>query len=153
MLTSIAWVAARLSSMGGAATLTTENGSIEGLYLAAMTKGTEKYDKSAFDALATTTGTAVGSDLNKGIPSPICRPFTTISTNHGDLLYPGRVASDVSESEVELSRQQIVFGLKQKVDDPDSHLRLASDSVYYAGHPYAVEVDGTPESVAAFNTG
>ena len=149
MLAANSVVAVRLYINGGAATLTPKTAGIEGLYLAAMTSGTEKYDKLAFDALATTTGTFVGSSLDKAYSVATLRAVRDNFNESWDLFTQAVLHPTFPDSEVALSRQQIVFGLKQKVDDPDSHLRLVSDSVFYAGHPYAVEVDGTPESVEA----
>jgi len=149
MLTANSVVAARLYINGGAATLTPKTAGIESLYLAAMTSGTEKYDKSAFNALATSTGTAVGGDINKAFSVATLRAVRDNFNSSWELFTQAVLHPTFPDSEVALSRDQMVFGLKQKVDDPDSHLRLASDSIFYAGHPYEVEVDGTPESVAA----
>ena len=149
MLTANSVIAARLYINGGAATLTPKTAGIEGLYLSAMKSGTDKYDKLAFDALATSTGTAIASDLSKAYSVATLHAVRDSFKDSWELFTQALLHPTFPDSEVALSRQQIVFGLKQKLEDPDSHLRMASDGVYYEGHPYAVEVDGTPESIAA----
>jgi zinc protease len=52
------------------------------------------------------------------------------------------------QAEVEQARDQAVNALRQRTDDPDSYLDLLGDSVQFAGHPYARDPQGTPESVA-----
>jgi predicted Zn-dependent peptidase len=37
--------------------------------------------------------------------------------------------------------------VKQRADDPDAYLNLLSDSLVFAGHPFAPDPRGTPESV------
>ena len=54
-------IAVRMYLRGGAASLTPQNAGIEAMMLAVADHGTRKYNKDAFAALATQTGTQIGS--------------------------------------------------------------------------------------------
>src|SRR5687767_502666 len=54
-------IAVRMYLRGGAASLTSQNAGIEAMMLAVADHGTRKYNKDAFAALATQTGTQIGS--------------------------------------------------------------------------------------------
>ena len=58
-------LAVRMYLRGGSASLTPANAGIEAMMLAASTQGTAKYNKDAFAALATQTGTNIGTEASK----------------------------------------------------------------------------------------
>ncbi len=140
-------VTALLCIKGGAAALTPGNAGIERLYLNAMTHGTAKYDKDAFAALATSSGTSIGGQVQKDFSVATMRAVRQNLDDAWDLFSQAVMHPMFPESEVRLVRRQIAFTLRQRTDDPDSHLELLSDSVFYQGHPYAVDEEGTPESI------
>ena len=143
-------VSARLYITGGSAALTPATAGIEHLYMDAMTRGTEKYDKSAFSALATSTGTSVGGTADKDYSVATMQAVRQNLDAAWDLFAQAIMHPAFVATEVDLARTEIVFDLKQRTDDPDGHLDLLSDSVFYAGHPYALEAEGTPATVAKF---
>jgi zinc protease len=53
------------------------------------------------------------------------------------------------EKEVTLTRDQIVNGLRQQNDVPESQVALLSSNMLYTSHPYINSPDGTVESVSA----
>jgi len=141
-------VAVRLFLKGGSAAITPANAGIENLLAQTITRGTATYSKDAFSALATATGTEVG-----GAPSLDYTAFFVQSVRQHfndawDLFTQAALHPTFPSEEVQQVREQIVNDLKQHADDPDSHLTHIADSVLYAGHPYAAEPEGTPESIA-----
>ncbi len=143
-------VAVRMYITGGATALTAKSAGIESLYLSAMVNGTEKYDKHAFAALAASTGTSVGGSVTQEYSVATLQAVQDHIGESWDLFTQAVLHPTFPDAEVDLVKQQLVFGLKQQKDDPDQHLNLLADSVFYAGHPFEIEAQGTPESVSAF---
>jgi zinc protease len=52
---------------------------------------------------------------------------------------------------VEIVRGQMVDAATRRADDPDSYLTYLADSLFYAGHPYAVVAGGTVTSLKGIN--
>ena len=141
-------IAVRAYLTGGAAALTPATAGIEQLMLATATTGTEKYSKDAFSAKSTATGTSVSGQATQDYSVATLQAVRQHWDEAWDLFTQAVLHPAFPESEVKLARDQAVFGLKQRTDDPDSHLTLLTDSVLYAGHPFARDAQGTPESVS-----
>lgn len=141
-------VAVRLLLLGGASAITPENEGIEALMAQTIDKGTAKYDKDAFSALATSTGTQVGGAPALDYTAFFAQGVRTHFHDTWDLFTQAALHPTFPESEVEQAKEQIINGLKQRTDDPDSFLNLVADSLLYAGHAYAAEPGGSPESIA-----
>jgi zinc protease len=52
-------------------------------------------------------------------------------------------------SEVDVVKGQMTDAAKRRRDDPDTYLTFLADSLFYAGHPYAVTTAGTVTSIGA----
>ena len=141
-------IAVALYIKGGSAALTPATAGIEQLIVATAPSGTEKYTKDQFTALSTSTGTEIGGDATHDYTYLTMRAVRAHWDEAWDLLTQAVAHPTFPEKEVELARAQQVNALKQRTDDPDSYLALLSDSVTYAGHPFALDPNGTPESVA-----
>ncbi len=146
-------VAARLYLKGGAAALTPRTAGIEQLLLSTVTRGTEKYSKDEFTARATATGTDIGGEATNDYSVATLQAVRQHWDEAWDLFTQAVLHPTFPAAEVEQARAQLVFGLKQRTDDPDSYLNLVGDSVFYAGHPYAVDARGTPTSVEKLTRG
>lgn len=59
------------------------------------------------------------------------------------VMYPA-----ISPAEVEVVKAQYRLGLTQQNDDPDALASRLADSIAFAGHPYALPIIGTVESLA-----
>jgi zinc protease len=141
-------VAVRLFLTGGAAAITPPTAGIESLIASTITKGTAKYDKDAFSALATSTGTAVGGTAALDYTAFSVQGVRQHFNEAWDLFTQAALHPTFPKEEVDQARDQLVNGLKQRTDDPDSYLNLVGDSLLYAGHPYAADPGGSPESLA-----
>jgi zinc protease len=143
-------IAVALYIKGGSAALTPATAGIEQMIVVTAPTGTEKYTKDQFGALSTSTGTEIGGDATHDYTYFTMRAVREHWDEAWDLLTQAVAHPTFPEKEVELARAQQVNALKQRTDDPDSYLRLLSDSVTYAGHPFALDPNGTPETVGAF---
>jgi zinc protease len=141
-------VAVQVYLKGGSAALTPEKAGIETLLGAVITKGTAKYDKDKFNALATSTGTSIGSGATYDWTTFTMQGVRQNWDQAWDLFTQAVIHPTFPEAEVMLARGQIEDGLKQRPDNPDTYLELVADSVVYAGHAYAIDPAGTPEVMA-----
>ena len=142
-------VAVRLYIRGGAAALTPANAGIEAMMLAAADHGTRKYDKNAFSALATQTGTQIGSSTAMDYSVLSMQGVRQNWEKAWDLFTQAALEPTFPAAEVELVRGQMVDAAKRRSDDPDTYLNFLADSVFYSAHPYAVIPAGTERSLTA----
>jgi zinc protease len=142
-------IAVRLYITGGSAALSPARAGIEQLIIATAPRGTEKYGKSQFTARSTSTGTVVGGEATRDYTVWTMRGVRQHLDAAWDLFTQAVAHPTFPAAEVALARDQQVNALKQRTDNPDSYLALVSDSVTYAGHPFALDPQGTPEAVAA----
>ena len=142
-------VAVRLYLRGGAASLTPQNAGIESMMLATADHGTEKYNKDAFAALATQTGTNIGAEASMDYSVLTMQGVRQNWDKAWDLFSQAALKPTFPAAEVELVRGQMIDGAKRRADDPDTYLTYLADSLFYSGHPYAVPTAGTEASLAA----
>lgn len=140
-------VAVRLYLRGGSANLSAKCAGVELMMLGLTTQGTQKYDKDAFAAKAVETGTSIGADGNYDYSVLTLQAVRQHWETAWDLFTQAALKPTFPASEVDLAKGQTLNGLKQLQDDPDSYLTYLADSVFYAGHPYAVRPGGTTASV------
>ena len=142
-------IAVTLYLTGGSAALTPKMAGVEQMIVSTATLGTEKYTKDQFTALSTATGTNIDGQTTRDYTMFLLRAVREHWDDAWDLFAQAVAHPTFPQAEVELTRAQQVNGLKQRTDDPDSYLTELGDSVTYAGHPYALDPEGTPESVGA----
>ena len=140
-------VAVRLYIKGGSAALTPATSGIERLIGEISTHGTQKYDKDQFANLATSTGTDIGSEADYDFTVISAQALRQNWNTAWDLFTQAALHPTFPADEVEQVEAQMLDALKQQSDLADPHLTELADSMLYAGHPYAVDPEGTVESV------
>ena len=141
-------IAVRLYVRGGSAAQTPSTAGIERFIGAVASRGTAKYDGDEFAALATTTGTNIAFEAGYDFSAFQAQGVRQHWNETWDLFTQAVLHPLFPPDEVEQIRGRLLNGLKQRVDDPDSHLEMAADSILYAGHAYAVNPEGSPEAIA-----
>jgi zinc protease len=144
-------VAVRLYIKGGSASLTPANAGIEAMMLAASTQGTAKYTKDAFADLSTETGTNINSQSTMDYSVLTMQGVRQNWGKAWDLFTEAAAHPTFPAAEVEIVRGQMVDAATRRSDDPDSYLTYLADSLFYAGHPYAVVTGGTVTSLKGIN--
>jgi zinc protease len=144
-------VAVRLYIKGGSASLTPANAGIEAMMLAASTQGTAKYTKDAFADLSTETGTNINSQSTMDYSVLTIQGVRQNWGKAWDLFTEAAAHPTFPAAEVEIVRGQMVDAATRRSDDPDSYLTYLADSLFYAGHPYAVVTGGTVTSLKGIN--
>ncbi|HVF38715.1 MAG TPA: pitrilysin family protein [Gemmatimonadaceae bacterium] len=140
-------VAVRLYLRGGSANLSAGTAGIESLMLNSATGGTRKYNKDAFNALATSTGTAIGADVSVDYSVLTLQAVRQHWNEAWDLFTEASLRPTFPAPEVEIVRGQLVDAAKRRADDPDTYLNFLADSMLYAGHPYSMLPTGTAASL------
>jgi zinc protease len=140
-------VAVQVYLKGGSAALTPDKAGIENLLGQVITKGTAKYDKDRFNSIATSTGTSIGSGTTLDWTTFTMQGVRQNWNEAWDLFAQAVLHPTFPAEEVTQAREQIENNLKQRQDDPDTHLEMLSDSVVYARHAYAIDVEGTPAAI------
>ena len=142
-------IAVRMYLRGGSASLTSQNAGIEAMMLAVADHGTRKYNKDAFAALATQTGTQIGSQAALDYSVLTMQGVRQNWDKAWDLFTQAALEPTFPAAEVELVRGQMVDAVQRRSDDPDTYLTYLADSVFYSGHPYAALPSGTQTSLKA----
>jgi zinc protease len=144
-------IAVRMYLRGGSASLTSQNAGIEAMMLAVADHGTRKYNKDAFAALATQTGTQIGSQAALDYSVLTMQGVRQNWDKAWDLFTQAALEPTFPAAEVELVRGQMVDAVQRRSDDPDTYLTYLADSVFYSGHPYAALPSGTQTSLKAIS--
>jgi zinc protease len=119
------------------------------LALHAMTSGgPASLDRATYqaqlDAIGSSISAVAGYDYDTFGMSSVAPAFDNTWALFVDVLRnPAFRAEDV-----ELEREQLIASLVAEADDPDRALTQLGRQVIYAGHPYAVRPEGTPEALA-----
>ncbi|HEX9829625.1 MAG TPA: pitrilysin family protein [Bacteroidota bacterium] len=142
-------VSAQLYLRGGAMNLTEHTQGIEPLLLNSALKGTKNYPKDALHAILDKTGSVITSVSNRDYSSVTLRCLV------GDLDVLWNVFADVVMSptldaaEVNLVRENLLSGIKQRVDNPDGYVNEIGNQVFYNTHQYRLDPAGTEPAVNA----
>ena len=141
-------VAASLYIRGGVFNLTPATAGIEPLLFDVAVKGTEKFSKEVINAEMARMGTQINGNASKDYSGVNLRCIKPNFDKSWDIFADVLLNPTLDPKEVELSRAQALTGLRQRRDNPDSYLRDIGDSLFYEGHPYAVDPSGTVESMS-----
>jgi zinc protease len=141
-------VAAQLFIKGGTANLTPETAGIENLLLQASQRGTRMYAKDAFNARLAATGTTLAGTAGYDYSVLALQTVRDSWDEAWGLFAEALLHPTLAPAEVELVRGQLVNAVRQRRDNPDAYVFDLSDSLFYQGHPYALNPVGTEQGLA-----
>lgn len=146
--TTASLVVANLYLLGGVRQVTPANAGIENFLLAVSDFGTEKYPKQVLRRALARTGSEIpvspGDDWTLvSIHTTTSELDSTWSIFADKIMHP-----TLDSADVEFVRDQMVSGIRQRIDSPDATLDYLSDSIAYAGSPYAMSPVGTAASLS-----
>jgi zinc protease len=141
-------VVANLYLLGGVRQMTARTAGIENFLLAVGARGTQKYPRDVLRRALARTGSEipVAPDEDWTLVSILTTASeldSTWSIFAEEIMHP-----TLDSADVEFVRDQLVSGVRQRADSPDATLDYLSDSIAYAGSPYALSPDGTAASLA-----
>ncbi len=140
-------IAVRLYMKGGSANLSAEQAGIDQLLGEVSTRGTERFSREEFTNRLDAAGAEIDADASYDYAVWALQTVEAHWDEAWDLFAQAVRHPSIPPDELELVRAQLLSGLNQRRDDADAYLSLLSDSVLYAGHPYATDPSGTLASV------
>lgn len=144
-------VAANLYLLGGARQITAANAGIESFLLEVSDRGTKKYPKAILRRKMSRLGSEISTE-----PSDDWTMFgvhaTTEVLDSTWAIFANRLMEPTLDPEdIVLLKTQFISGIRQRRDDPDALAEYLADSLAFAGHPYAIPVTGTEESISSLD--
>jgi zinc protease len=142
-------ISAQLYLRGGSLNLTEATQGIESLIFQSAVKGSKSYPKEKLNTILDRTASAISSNATKDFSYISLRclksDFDVLWDVYADVvMHPTFVPEDV-----DVVRNTMLLGIKQRKDDPDAYLNMVSDEVFYANHAYRLDPTGVESSVSA----
>jgi len=142
-------VAANLYLLGGARQITPANAGIEALLLLASERGTRRFPGAAVRQRTAMLGSTISIEANDDWSAIGLHAIRTTFDSTWAILADRVMAPTLAPAEVELAREQMIAGARQRATHPDDAAEELADSLLYQRHPYARAATGTPASLAA----
>jgi zinc protease len=142
-------VVANLYLLGGARQLTPQTAGIETLLLAASERGTRRFPGSALRQRTARLGSRINIEASDDWSVIGLHSIRATFDSTWALLADRVVAPTLDPSEVELVRQQMLTGARERRTDPDDAATELADSLLHVRHPYALATTGTEASLSA----
>jgi zinc protease len=141
-------VVANLYLLGGLRQVTLANAGIELLLLEASEQGTRTYGRDRLRRAMAKLGTGIALGANEDWTSIGVRA-TRATFDSTWKIFASRIMEPLLDSaDVELVRSRLLAGVRQRQDSPDALVEFLADSFAFAGHPYALPVSGTEQSLS-----
>jgi len=146
-------ISVQLYLRGGCMNLTEVTQGIESLIFQSALKGSKGFPKEKLNTILDKSASAINSASTKDFSVVKLRclksDFDKLWDVYADVvMHPAFVPEDV-----EVVRNNMLLGIKQRKDNPDGYLNMVSDEQFYAGHPYRLDPDGVESSVSALTVG
>ncbi|HKX32337.1 MAG TPA: pitrilysin family protein [Blastocatellia bacterium] len=142
-------VAVQIYFRGGARNITEKNAGIETLLFEVAQQGTKNFSKGQLNREIARMGTVVDSAGGYDF-SVMAMRCVRQNFDRSWQLFTDMILNPLfEEKEVSLVKEQILNGLRQQNDVPESQVTLLSNNLLYAAHPYINPPDGTVASVSA----
>jgi predicted Zn-dependent peptidase len=142
-------IAARVYFRGGTRNISEKNAGIESLLFEAAQQGTKNFSKGEINRELARMGTVIESASGYDFSVVAMRCVRQNFDRSWQLLADMILNPTLDEREVALVKDQIINGLRQQNDSPESSVALLSNKLLYASHPYFNSPDGTVESVSS----
>jgi zinc protease len=140
-------VSAGLFTRGGVKNQTAANAGIESLALSTAAESSKKFPRDVLRKELSRTGSTInaGANYDFGVIS--------LSSTRQNFDRTWEIFTDVvlnpsfAPKDFQRVREQTLTGLRNQSVSPDSFLGLQEEKVIYANHPYAIDPNGTIETV------
>ena len=142
-------IAANLYLLGGARQITAANAGIEALLLVASERGTRKFPGATVRQRTATLGSTISIEANDDWSAIGLHAIRGTFDSTLAVLADRVMAPTLSPAEVEIAREQLIAGARQRATHPDDAAEELADSLLYQQHPYALAATGTPASLAS----
>ena len=142
-------VAANLYLLGGTQQLTPATQGIESFLLDVSERGTTRYPGEETRRRLAQLGSTISIEPEADFTVFGLRAIRSTFDSSWAVLADRVIEPTLDPAQVDLVRTQLVNGLRQAESSPDEAVREIADSLLFANHPYGLDPQGTPESIAA----
>jgi zinc protease len=142
-------IAANLYLLGGARQLTPANAGIEALILLASERGTRRFPGASARQQTATLGSTISVEANDDWSAIGLHAIRSTFDSTWAIMADRVMAPMLAAADVEMAREQMIAGSRQRTTHPDDAAVELADSLLYQRHPYAVPPTGTPTSLAS----
>jgi zinc protease len=146
--TTASIVVANLYLLGGVRQSTPRTAGIENFLLTIGDRGTQKYPKDVLRHALARTGSEIDVTPNEDWTVVSVRTTTSELDSTWSIFAEKIMHPTLDSGDVEFVRDQMVSGIRQRIDSPDATLDYLSDSIAYAGSSYALSPVGTESSLS-----
>lgn len=145
-------VAFRMFIKGGTTNLNRENAGIENFALmVATTGGTKNYPKEEYNKILEKLGSSISANCSNDFSTISIRCIKDNFDKTWDLFEDVILNPAFEESEVELSREQLISSIKTEDTNPDALIRKEMVLWFYEDHPYSNRWIGNLDNVKKFS--
>jgi zinc protease len=142
-------IAANLYLLGGARQLTPANAGIEAMLLLASERGTRRYPGALARQLTANLGSSISVEANDDWSAIGLHAIRATFDSTWAILADRVMAPTLAPADVEIARAQMMADARQRTTQPDDAAEELADSLLYQRNPYAIDVTGTPTSLAS----
>ena len=142
-------VVANLYLLGGTRQLTPQTAGIEAMLLAASERGTRRFPGSALRQRTARLGSRISIEASDDWSAIGLHAIRATFDSTWALMADRVVSPTLDPREVELVREQMLTGARQRGIDPDEAASELADSLLHTRHPYAIPTTGTETSLSA----
>jgi len=141
-------ISAQLYLRGGCLNLNESTQGIEPLLFNSAFKGSKKYPKDELNRILDRTAAQLNTVSGKDYTSVNLRCIRRYFNETWDVFADVVTHPLFDPREVELVREQLLSGIRQREDNPDAYLREIANDLFYADHPYQFNAQGTEQSMS-----
>ncbi len=141
-------VVANLYLLGGTRQLTPQTAGIEAMLLAASERGTRKFPGSVVRQRTARLGSSINIEASDDWSVIGLRAIRATIDSTWALMADRVVAPLLEPGDVEIVREQMLTGARQRGTDPDDAAVQLADSLLYRQHPNAIQAAGTEASLS-----
>ena len=141
-------VVANLYLLGGTRQLTPQTAGIEAMLLAASERGTRKFPGSVVRQRTARLGSSINIEASDDWSVIGLRAIRATIDSTWALMADRVLAPLLEPGDVEIVREQMLTGARQRGTDPDDAAVQLADSLLYRQHPNAIQPAGTEASLS-----
>jgi zinc protease len=143
-------VAVQIYFRGGTRNINEKNAGIESLMFEVAQQGTRNFTKSRINREIARMGTVIDAGSGYDFSVLAMRCVRKNFDSSWELIADMLLNPTFEEKEFTLVRDQLLNGLRQQNDNPESQVAILSNKLLYASHPYFNPPDGSIETVSRF---
>jgi zinc protease len=147
--TNLSTVVANIYLLGGVRSAPAGQAGIENLVLQVSERGTAKYSRDQLRRSLARTGSEIGVESREDWTLIGARTTPAELDSTWSILTDRVMRPRLDSVDIEFVRDQLLSALRQREDSPDAMLEFLSDSIGFAGNPYALTPAGTEASIAS----